>query len=320
MIRVVNSLVLIVAIALMGSLSGSASAQGTPTTVSDLAIPENLTPPEDAILLFALDARGDQVYGCAADPDDATSFVWTLVMPDADLLNARGEVVGHHGAGPVWEGTDGSAVTAALLERADAPESGAIPWLLLEATEHTGSGAFSTITHIQRLGTVGGVAPAEGCDEAHAGAEARAPYEAIYVFYYPAAPAMDAGMDAGAATIRVFTCPAELGQGEPDQEALLAGCAPLADAWAAPTLGLFSGGAPEAGVAGTATAPGVYDWEGLAFGDYLIGGEMPAEMGSMLVTDSSGMALQNPVLQLGEMAPQVEYRIFYFAAAATPTA
>ena len=68
------------------------------------------------------------------------------------------------------------------------------------------------------------------------------------------------------------------------------------------------------------TAPGVYDWEGLAFGDYLIGGEMPAEMGSMLVTDSSGMALQNPVLQLGEMAPQVEYRIFYFAAAATPTA
>ena len=48
------------------------------------------------------------------------------------------------------------------------------------------SPAFSTITHIQRLDTVSGVAPAEGCDEAHAGEEVRAPYEATYTFFYPA--------------------------------------------------------------------------------------------------------------------------------------
>ena len=39
---------------------------------------------------------------------------------------------------------------------------------------------------MQRLDTVGGVAPTEGCDETHAGAEVRAPYEATYAFYYPA--------------------------------------------------------------------------------------------------------------------------------------
>jgi hypothetical protein len=40
---------------------------------------------------------------------------------------------------------------------------------------------------LQRLDTVGGVAPSEGCDEAHAGEEVRAPYEATYAFFYPAA-------------------------------------------------------------------------------------------------------------------------------------
>jgi hypothetical protein len=76
-----------------------------------------------------------------------------------------------------------------VLERADAPDPSAIPWLLLGAKEHEGGGVFSTVTHVQRLDTVGGVAPAEGCDEAHAGEEAREPYEATYAFYYPAAPA-----------------------------------------------------------------------------------------------------------------------------------
>jgi hypothetical protein len=84
-----------------------------------------------------------------------------------------------------------------VLERADAPEPGAIPWLLLAAAEHTGSGVFATVTHIQRLDTVGGAAPSEGCDEAHAGAEVREPYTATYAFYYPAAPATpDATPDA----------------------------------------------------------------------------------------------------------------------------
>jgi hypothetical protein len=176
--------VLVAALALIWSLAGSATAQGTPTDAED--IPPILTPPASSIRLFELGARGVQIYVCEAKPDDATAFVWTFKAPEAELLNGRGGVVGTHFAGPTWQGQDGSSVVGAVLERADAPNSGAIPWLLLEAKEHAGSGAFATITHVQRLDTVGGVAPTEGCDEAHDGAEVRVSYVATYAFYYPA--------------------------------------------------------------------------------------------------------------------------------------
>jgi hypothetical protein len=166
-------------------LAGSALAQGTPAPTEN--VPANLAPPAGSVLLFELAARGVQIYTCQAKPDDATAFVWTFKAPEADLFNARGEVAGRHFAGPTWQGFDGSAVVGKAIERADAPDAGSIPWLLLEAKEHMGSGAFSTITYVQRLATVGGAAPAEGCDAAHAGAEARQSYRATYAFYYPAA-------------------------------------------------------------------------------------------------------------------------------------
>ena len=184
MIHASKTRVLIAAIALIGSFTGLAAAQGTPTTAED--IPAILAPPARSVLLFELGARGVQIYACEAKPDDATAFVWTFKAPEAELFNERGEVVGSHFAGPTWQGQDGSAVVGTVLERADSPDPGAIPWLLLEAKEHAGSGAFSTITHIQRLDTAGGVGPPEGCDTAHAGAEVREPYEATYAFYYPA--------------------------------------------------------------------------------------------------------------------------------------
>jgi hypothetical protein len=178
-------LALVTMVTLVSSIAGSATAQGTPIAVVE--VPENLVPPPTAVLLFELGASGVQIYACEADPNDSTSYVWTFKAPEADLFNSRGEVVGTHFAGPTWQGSDGSAVVGAVLERADAPAPGAIPWLLLEAQDHAGSGAFSTTTHIQRLDTVGGVAPAEGCDESHEGEEVRVPYEATYAFYYPAA-------------------------------------------------------------------------------------------------------------------------------------
>jgi hypothetical protein len=75
-------------------------------------------------------------------------------------------------------------------------------------------------------------------------------------------------------------------------------------------------------MAATATEPGVYGWEELAFGDYAVGGsgEMPADLGSLLVTDANGAPLQNPALRLDAMSPHVEYHYFYFLAEATPAA
>lgn len=176
----------LLAIALFGSLAGSATAQGTPTADN---VPANLAPPAGAVLLFDFHARGVQIYTCAAKPDDASAFVWTFKAPEAQLFNRRGEMVGHHFAGPTWQGNDGSAVAGTVLEHADAPDAGSIPWLLLRAKDRAGHGAFSTITYIQRLDTVGGTAPAEGCAADHAGDEVRQPYEATYAFFYPSAPA-----------------------------------------------------------------------------------------------------------------------------------
>jgi hypothetical protein len=174
------------ALALIMGFAGPAFAQGTPAATGE--IPANLTAPAGNVLLFELEARGDQIYTCEAKPDDATAYIWTFKAPEAELFNKRGELAGTHFAGPTWQGFDGSSVVGAVLERSDSPDTGAIPWLLLEAKDHAGSGAFSTITYVQRLDTVGGTAPAEGCDEAQEGKEVRVPYEATYAFYYSSTP------------------------------------------------------------------------------------------------------------------------------------
>lgn len=178
-------LFVIAALALLAGLITPVSARGAAATVD---VPANLAPPAEAVLLFELDARGVQIYTCEAKPDDASAFVWTFTAPEAELLNARGKVVGQHFGGPTWQGNDGSAVVGEVLERADAPDTGAIPWLLLGAKDHAGAGAFSTVTFVQRLNTVGGIAPADGCDADHAGDEVRQAYEATYAFFYAAAP------------------------------------------------------------------------------------------------------------------------------------
>jgi steroid delta-isomerase-like uncharacterized protein len=138
-----------------------------------------------------------------------------------------------------------------------------------------------------------------------------------------ATPSAAAAEQTGSVTLRVFTCPAQLsqtaGQEQPDQAALLAGCASLDTPETTPTLRTLPDGEP---MAGTATQAGVYGWDGLAFGDYVFGasGEMPGDLSGLLVTDASGAPLQNPVLRLDEMSRHVEYRYFYFRAEATPAA
>ncbi|MCC2627792.1 MAG: hypothetical protein K0S14_1442 [Thermomicrobiales bacterium] len=191
MIRVARLLTLFAAVALIVGLAGAVTAKDRHSHAkgkSALAkeVPADLMPPASAVLLFELGARGDQIYTCTAKPEDSAAFVWTFKAPRAELFNDRGEVVGSHFAGPTRQGQDGSSVKGAVVARADVPFKNAIPWLLPEATSHDG-GAFSTITHIQRLDTKGGVAPSKGCDATHPSEEVRVPYKATYVFYNPAA-------------------------------------------------------------------------------------------------------------------------------------
>ena len=89
-------------------------------------------------------------------------------------------VVGVHYAGPTWESNSGSNVVGAVIDRCT-PDPEAIPWLLLRAVSSEGPGILREVTYIQRVFTVGGLAPAD--PGSLVGDEARAPYTAWYVFY-----------------------------------------------------------------------------------------------------------------------------------------
>jgi hypothetical protein len=153
------------------------------------SVPPNLAAPDGQAMVLEVMARGFQIYACQPTPDNPSAFAWTLRAPEAELLNRRGERIGRHFAGPTWEGNDGSQVVGEVRETANSPDPQAIPWLLLQARSNQGTGVFSTVTYVQRLDTVGGRAPATGCDQAQAGQEQRVDYTAAYAFYYPSAPA-----------------------------------------------------------------------------------------------------------------------------------
>lgn len=146
-------------------------------------IPEALTVPANQQLSLEAHATGVQIYECKASKDDPTKFEWVLKAPEAELLDSGGKKIGKHYAGPTWESNDGSKVIGEVKARDNGPDANAIPWLLLSAKSTAGDGVFSHTQSVQRVHTIGGKAPAQGCDQAQAGKETRVPYQATYNFY-----------------------------------------------------------------------------------------------------------------------------------------
>jgi hypothetical protein len=179
-----------------GAGVGADGGAGTGVT-----IPAALAVPTGAVLKFKVHATGAQVYTCTATTaaadggtdGGATTYAWTLKAPDAKLYDENNAQVGTHFAGPTWLSTDGSDVVGARVASVDAPLADAIPWLLLKATSHMGSGVFMDVTYIHRLNTTKGKAPATGCDAASVNAETRVDYTADYWFYKGGAVTPDGG-------------------------------------------------------------------------------------------------------------------------------
>jgi hypothetical protein len=139
----------------------------------------SLAVPAGNRLAFTLDATGVQIYECRSN---SGTFGWVLKAPEATLYDGRGHVVGKHYAGPTWEHRDKSSVAASRLA-GFTPDPTAIPALLLQANAHAGRGRMANVTYIHRLETVGGLAPAGGCDAGHVNVTARVDYAATYYFY-----------------------------------------------------------------------------------------------------------------------------------------
>jgi len=103
-----------------------------------------------------------------------------LQGPEAELIDAQGKPFAKHYAGPTWEAPDGSKIVGKILASEPAPQTGAIPWLLLSA-ESSGSGVLGGARFVQRVNTFGGVGPTGACPTA--GTEWRVDYTADYIFY-----------------------------------------------------------------------------------------------------------------------------------------
>ena len=146
------------------------------------AVPAALEVPADQSLALTLTAKGVQIYECRPSPTGPAQFEWVFKAPEADLFDAQGHKVGRHFAGPTWELTDGGKVVGKVEAKADAPDGRGVPWLLLEATEASGT-VMGKVRSIQRVNTAGGNAPAARPDPAQAGKQLRVDYTATYRFY-----------------------------------------------------------------------------------------------------------------------------------------
>ena len=146
-------------------------------------VPAEVTPPAGNKAAMTLVGVGMLSYECKAVADKPGTFAWTFAGPDAKLMDANKKEVGKYYAGPTWESADGSKVTGKQLAVSPGA-AGSIPLQLVQAAPSTGKGAMSDVTYIQRLKTVGGVAPATpACAAANVGTKTTVGYQADYVFF-----------------------------------------------------------------------------------------------------------------------------------------
>lgn len=165
---------LIAACGSMSPMKPSYSQAGLPAAVQ--------VPAGNKVALETVGA-GDITYQCSAKKDMAGQFEWVFVGPDAKLMDRSGKQVGkYYGPPATWEAMDGSRLTAVQL--AVAPNmAGSIPLQLVKGNPAMGSGAMQGVTYIQRVATVGGVAPATPCAAGNLGAKQIVKYQADYIFY-----------------------------------------------------------------------------------------------------------------------------------------
>ena len=142
---------------------------------AEMTMPTALAVGNDMQLVLSTHAEGAQVYNCAPDKNE-----WVLKGPDATLFDEKGAKIGKHYAGPSWELDDGSLITGELAAKDPGPDANAIPWLLVKVKTNSGKGLLAKVAVLQRIETVGGLAPKGACKQ---GDEVRAPYSATYRFF-----------------------------------------------------------------------------------------------------------------------------------------
>lgn len=155
-----------------------------------------VTGQSEKVLLDTHVTTGNQIYECQASTTNPSGLAWALQAPFA-LLEADDGTNVIHSTGPTWLYTqDGSRVEGKVgqfttpdgkvVPASATPDANAIPWLRVDVTNHLGNtGLFTRVDQVQRLHTVGGIAPKDACDRETANKHAikSVPYQADYVFW-----------------------------------------------------------------------------------------------------------------------------------------
>ena len=145
-------------------------------------------------------AIGTQDYICLLS---SSGFAWTFFGPQATLFNKRDEQIITHFLSPnpfengtprvTWQDSEDTSKIWGLAIASVTVQPDAIPWELVQVVGAedgpTGGDKLSEATFVQRLNTVGGVAPdpnepSTGCAAlGDVGKMALVPYSADYFFY-----------------------------------------------------------------------------------------------------------------------------------------
>jgi len=137
-------------------------------------VPQAIQAPVGNKVHFHAFAEGVQIYTW-------NGASWVFQAPEALLFDGEGGLVAIHFAGPTWQSNSGSQVVGAVTNSVPSPNPNSIPMLLLTAKRTEGPGIFAPTTYVQRINTVGGLAPSR--PGTLVGEKARVPYTAEYVFY-----------------------------------------------------------------------------------------------------------------------------------------
>ncbi len=170
--------------------------------VTPPSVPGTLQVPDGNEAFLIAHAFGSQDYVCAAS---GSGVAFVLTTPEAVLFDNPARRVINHFFSPnpveggtiraTWQSTRNSSVfwgklvhSATFATDPDFVAQDAIAWLLLSQAgvlEGSGNGDnLAAATFVQRVNTVGGLAPSIGCNSpADIGKTAFSPYEADYVFY-----------------------------------------------------------------------------------------------------------------------------------------
>jgi hypothetical protein len=185
----------IVALA-VGFMASQAEAAHVDRGIVPPPLPANIQVPPGNTPYLLGHAVGTQNYICLPS---GNKFVFKLFTPEATLFNNADLQITTHYFSPnpvehgttraTWQHRDASTVWGKVVPGDSAtvsPEG--IEWLKVTVVgTKEGPSGGDTLTHttfIQRVNTVGGLAPSQGCSStADVGSSAFVPYRADYIFY-----------------------------------------------------------------------------------------------------------------------------------------